>query len=84
MRKFRRINVGPACRAGLRGPAATCDLTMIQSDYRPPEITAMLQHYTTLHPAYGSPCGESPARQAGPTWGESPARQAGPTWGGSL
>ena len=69
--KFRVINVGPACRAGLRGPAATCDLTMIQSDYRSAEITATLQDYTKSHPAFGSPCGEIPARQAGPTNGGS-------------
>jgi hypothetical protein len=69
MTKFRAIHVGPACRAGLRGPAATCDLTTIQSEDASPEFTAMLKRCTSSEPAFGSPCGESPARQAGTTWG---------------
>ncbi len=69
MSKFRAIHVGPACRAGLRGPAATGDLTMVQFKYTSSEITATMPFHTTLRPAFCSPCGESPARQAGPTWG---------------
>lgn len=71
MLQFRCTNVGPACRAGLRGVAATCDLTTIQSDSGSPQSTAMLQHHAALLSAYDSPCGKSPARQAGPTWGGS-------------
>ncbi len=69
MTTFRAIHVGPTCRAGLRGPAATFDLTTIHSEDASPEFTAMLKRYTSSEPSIGSPCGESPARQAGPTWG---------------
>jgi hypothetical protein len=71
MRKRSSVHVGPACRAGLRGPAATRDQAMIQSEVASPEITTIIYHDGPSKPAFASPNGESPARQAGPTWGGS-------------
>jgi hypothetical protein len=71
MTKFRVIHVGPACRAGLRGPAATRDQAMIQSEDASPEITTIIYLDGPSKPAFASPNGESPARQARPTRGGS-------------
>ncbi len=61
------VLVGPACRAGLRGPAATSDINRCHVTVGPTEITATIFCSIAMHPAYASPCGESPFRQKGPT-----------------
>ena len=59
--------VGPACRAGLRGPAATSDQATLQKEIIGTEITQSLNGTATPQPAFASPYGESLARQAEPT-----------------
>ena len=71
MRKLSSVHVGPACRTGLRGLAATRDLTMIRLEDACPEITTIINLDRRSKPTFGSPNGESPARQAGPTRGGS-------------
>ena len=48
-------------------PAATCDHSRCHVKVRRTELTATFFCCATLQPAHGSPGGESPARQAGPT-----------------